>query len=501
MTSLPKTIGYLKNLRVLNCAHNQLEYLPDTVVFMSKLTALNVSHNNLTNLPKSMGSMPKLVVIVANDNRLTRIPREIANLQELISLNVSNNPLRFIPAEIANLKTLRKLTADGCNFNEEFIHELRHDPPSLLETCARQIVRAGTPIPGNFSDNIKEFLGQMQTCSFCGGPFFESYVTRGRFIERTARQPIALEYRLCAAHWSGEDDRLLALFSDMPATSPHTRSEGRTVDLDGLESSNTSTRIMLNRSRACSDASARSYMGTPALSLSPSNSSQVSRRSNSSSSLTVQWRNRSYSDLSETVTIQSLKRQPSLPALPTLATNTTTHGSTSRASSPLNPRAKQRPRASSSASVTKRFTSMMGSPPRSYSNVALRQASSLAPPSANHQNLSVSEIEERRGDLDAENIRILAIADAPERPFVDPEQQQPGPIRLLLNGQSHSSTSNMTIDEQTVLDGQRGTLIGTSAINDSNGERDKRVINAGSIRAGLAHIGARFSNRDRSGTV
>ncbi len=36
---------------------------------------------------------------------------------------------------------------------------------------------------------------------------------RGKFIERTGRQILALDYKLCCAHWSDENDRISAMFS------------------------------------------------------------------------------------------------------------------------------------------------------------------------------------------------------------------------------------------------------------------------------------------------
>ncbi|KAI8142467.1 hypothetical protein BJV82DRAFT_494868, partial [Fennellomyces sp. T-0311] len=336
MTSLPRTIGYLKNLGILDTSHNQLESIPDTISYLTKLTALNLSHNNIEMLPPSIGDLPRLIVITANDNKLKLIPREVAKLRGLVSLNVSNNPLVSLPAEIATLTSLRKLTAEGCDFISEFTHRLDHDPPSLFEVCARTAVRMKIPIPDDMSDHIKEYLGRVQTCSFCGGPFFDSYVTRGRFIERSTRQQIALDYKLCAAHWNSEDDRMMALFAPAPLSTPpqpHAAAKN-VVNTDGLADSPASSRHILNRNRAYSDVSSRA--GSPALTLSSSTSSQLSTRSNSSSSLCL----------------SSLRRQPSLPALPP-----------SNSSSTTTSRTKQRPRASSSASVTKRLAGFLSSSP------------------------------------------------------------------------------------------------------------------------------------------
>ncbi|KAG2210558.1 hypothetical protein INT47_002500 [Mucor saturninus] len=305
MKSLPREIGYLKNLSVLNVSDNLIEEIPDTIAFLSKLKALNVSDNNLVQLPAAIGSLHKLVIIIANNNSLKSLPREFKNLVNLISLNVSNNPLKSLPAEIANLKSLRKLLTDDCPFEEEYSYNLVHNPPSLFETCARIAIKSQTNITSQLADHIKEYLSRADKCSYCSGPFFESYVTRARFIERRARQYMALEYTLCSAHWSNENDRLLAMFAEQPVTTKRHQ-----IDMDGLNEDI----ITATRNRAYSDL-------TP---------------SSPSSHVTNDY-----------FPISLLKSPPNLPVL-------------QQESSLQSPRG-NRPRASSTASVTKRFTNFMRS--------------------------------------------------------------------------------------------------------------------------------------------
>lgn len=302
MKTLPREIGYLKNLGVLNVSNNLIEEIPDTIAFLSKLKALNISDNKLVQLPVSIGNLPKLVIIIANNNSLKSLPRQFKNLVNLISLNVSNNPLKSLPAEIANLKSLRKLLTDDCPFEEEYTYNLTHNPPSLFETCARTAIRSQTNITNQLADHIKEYLSRADNCSYCNGPFFDSYVTRVRFIERRTRQSMALEYTLCSAHWSNENDRLLAMFSEQPVTTKRHH-----IDMDGLNDE-----------------------------------------------IIIATRNRAYSDLtpSSLVTndyfpISLLKSQPNLPVL-------------QQENSLQSPRG-NRPRASSTASVTKRFTNFIRS--------------------------------------------------------------------------------------------------------------------------------------------
>ncbi|CEP11940.1 hypothetical protein [Parasitella parasitica] len=214
MINLPKAIGRLKNLCTLNASKNQLETIPDTITGLVRLKALNLSHNHLITLPKGTGSLPSLLILLLNHNRLSLLPRELSNLDDLITLNVSYNPLKTIPAEISAIKSLRKLTAEGCAFGNEMVHTLAHDPPSLFEICARNMARSNISLPASLRQHhIADYFQQKQACSFCFGPYFESFVTRSRFIERAGRQVIALDYQLCCAHWTDENDRVFAMFS------------------------------------------------------------------------------------------------------------------------------------------------------------------------------------------------------------------------------------------------------------------------------------------------
>ncbi|KAI7850095.1 hypothetical protein BDC45DRAFT_447545 [Circinella umbellata] len=452
MTSLPRTIGYLKNLGILNASHNQLECVPDTISYLTKLTAFNISNNNIKTLPSSIGDLPKLIVITANDNKLTHIPREIAKLRDLISLNVSNNPLASIPAEIACLTSLRKLNAENCEFVSEFKHQLKHDPPSLFELCARQTVRMKIPVPEYMSDHIQEYFGRAQTCSYCNGPFFDSYVTRGRFIERSTRQPIALDYKLCAAHWNSEDDRLLSMFTLPPLSTPQPNSKvTNVINTDGLAESTSSSslspsssRLILKRTRAYSDVTSRA--GSPAPSLSASTSSKLSTRSNSSSSLRL----------------GSLKRQPSLPALPP-----SNSASPSSSSSTTTINTRRRPRASSNASVTKRLASFLSSSPSSLSNSFSSSSLRQRPWNSNNSGpaaLTETEYDHTLGELASSHTTDSATVD-------------------ISNGNTTASSSSST-------SGLRRAIVAYQ------GGKQKHIPIEGGMNTDLLHV----SPRDRSGT-
>ncbi|KAI9312840.1 hypothetical protein BX666DRAFT_1865495 [Dichotomocladium elegans] len=354
MATLPETIGYIKDLEILDVSHNQLRCLPDTIAYLTKLTELNIGFNRLKSVPTTIGALSKLKTVALNDNQLASLPVELANLSGLVSLNVSNNPLRALPVEITYLSSLRKLIAEGCDFVPEFRYPLEHNPPSLVEICSRIAVRKEMQIPCDLPDHIKAFLARANRCSFCGGPFFEAYVKRGRFIERSNDLTIALEYRLCSSHWTDDTDRTVALFASLPETAPLPRSTvDNPIDMSGLDqiyAPRPSQRPTLERyhdhshhhsGRARSESPKNHPYTLPKSQQSPSNFFIPSRFGSP-----------------ETVSIRSLRSYPNLPTLPDIEA---LEHERQRSSAP--PLGSNRTRSSSMSSVTRRLAAMLSPAP------------------------------------------------------------------------------------------------------------------------------------------
>ncbi|CAG8468993.1 1796_t:CDS:2 [Ambispora leptoticha] len=242
LTSIPAEIGYMKNLEQLDICKNRLTSIPDTIGFLHKLQELKLSENQLTSIPASIESLKKLGTLYLDSNRITELPPEIGQIKTLVNLDVSENPISVLPAEIGRLQYLRKLRIDRCPLLTEFVHEIVHSPPSLMELAARTIVRKQIPILQDTTQDIKDYLASAKKCSFCGGPYFESYVKRGKIIEKNDHQ-IPLEYRLCCPHWNTEQERVSLLFCPLPDTAPdaepykHPRHPGINDDSSSLSSS------------------------------------------------------------------------------------------------------------------------------------------------------------------------------------------------------------------------------------------------------------------------
>ena len=138
----------------------------------------------------------------------------------MVTLDVRSNQLVSVPAEICNIKTLQKILLNNCPLiYSSCVPSLTKEIPSLKELASRIIIRRNIPISENLSDELKFYLGSVHQCSFCHGPYFETYEKRNQLIRRNEIN-IPLEYRLCISHWTSEEERIKVFFSKLPYTSP-----------------------------------------------------------------------------------------------------------------------------------------------------------------------------------------------------------------------------------------------------------------------------------------
>ncbi|KAF9336792.1 hypothetical protein BG006_007440 [Podila minutissima] len=216
---VPKEIGYLRNLTLLDLSKNSLTCIPDTIQHLGKLVDLKLSFNFLESLPSTIGHLSKLAGLALDNNRLERIPPQIGMIKGLVTLDLSDNPIQVLPAEIGRLQLLRSLKLDRCPLIDKFSHSPLHSPPTLLELAARVIVRHDLKVPTILPSHLKTYLKTAQRCTFCEGPFFESWCKRGKIIEKNDHC-IPLEYTLCHPHWNTEMERVRLLFCPRPPTSP-----------------------------------------------------------------------------------------------------------------------------------------------------------------------------------------------------------------------------------------------------------------------------------------
>ncbi|KAG2205882.1 hypothetical protein INT46_006915 [Mucor plumbeus] len=220
LTELPESIGYMQNLEALSIAKNRIKSLPDTIGYLSSLIELDVSFNELKFVTPCIGYLGKLKTLSLAFNQITHLPTDVIGLVGLISVDLTRNPLRILPAEISKLPFLRRMRLEDCPFDSDLTYPLRHSAPSLVEICARTVIRKQIKIDHHpyLPHHMIEYIKSAKSCTSCHGPYYESYVLRGRLMEK-ADVHIPLEYTLCSAHWSNAEDRILSMFSAQPDTS------------------------------------------------------------------------------------------------------------------------------------------------------------------------------------------------------------------------------------------------------------------------------------------
>lgn len=97
---LPKSIGNLRNLRILDLSGNQLKNLPDSIGNLKKLKELNLSGNRLLKtLPESIGNLEDLEVLNLDETNLDPLPESLENLTNLEDLTLS----KFVIKSYTNL--------------------------------------------------------------------------------------------------------------------------------------------------------------------------------------------------------------------------------------------------------------------------------------------------------------------------------------------------------------------------------------------------------------
>ncbi|KAL2911178.1 hypothetical protein HK105_209365 [Polyrhizophydium stewartii] len=114
LTTLPDSIGNLKELIYLDMNFNQILSLPESIGNLTKLQGLWVKGSNLTTIPDTIGNLKELAKLVLGKNQLSSLPASIGNLTKLQGLWVQENKLTTIPDTIGNLKELTELARHMC---------------------------------------------------------------------------------------------------------------------------------------------------------------------------------------------------------------------------------------------------------------------------------------------------------------------------------------------------------------------------------------------------
>ena len=107
LSSIPKEVGAMHNVRFFYAENNPLSHLPDAFTKMKALEGIYFGHCRFTQIPPFVFTMTKLKKLQFSGNQITELPEAIGNLTELRHFNVSDNRIISIPESMAKLTKLR----------------------------------------------------------------------------------------------------------------------------------------------------------------------------------------------------------------------------------------------------------------------------------------------------------------------------------------------------------------------------------------------------------
>ncbi len=107
LTALPREIGQLTNLKILQLGFNALSSLPDEMSQLVNLKALHLPKNQFTQLPDCIFQLHQLVYLGCRENQISILPPQIQNLKLLETLGLGENQLQCLPDEIGTLQYLK----------------------------------------------------------------------------------------------------------------------------------------------------------------------------------------------------------------------------------------------------------------------------------------------------------------------------------------------------------------------------------------------------------
>ena len=102
---LPRCISGFTELVKLDISNNNMSYLSPEIVHLKQLRCLNAKNNSFTNeaIPKELGTMQSLQVLNFSGNQLTEFPQQCVEMMNLRALYLGGNSIGEVPTDIKNL--------------------------------------------------------------------------------------------------------------------------------------------------------------------------------------------------------------------------------------------------------------------------------------------------------------------------------------------------------------------------------------------------------------
>ncbi|KAJ1474264.1 hypothetical protein T484DRAFT_3276847 [Baffinella frigidus] len=91
LTSFPRDIAKLDQLRRLDLCFNKIEHLSAEICKCTALTLLALDGNKIQQLPQAIGQLKHLRVLSCRNNAIDRLPQSVTSLRSLATLDLSSN--------------------------------------------------------------------------------------------------------------------------------------------------------------------------------------------------------------------------------------------------------------------------------------------------------------------------------------------------------------------------------------------------------------------------
>lgn len=116
ITNIPKDIGSLSQLRILDFRNSLITTLPEQIGYLRSLTSLYLDSNNLYDLPEELGYLDSLKLLSVSHNNLYRINEQLHYLH-ITNLDISYNHFTAFPDKSNVFPDLCILNIDGNSFS------------------------------------------------------------------------------------------------------------------------------------------------------------------------------------------------------------------------------------------------------------------------------------------------------------------------------------------------------------------------------------------------
>ena len=118
LESIPKSIGNLSNLRILDLEDNELKSIPENIGELKNLKVLNLGMNEINKIPDSIGELVNLERLDIMFNPIEYLPKNFEKLMILKDLSISFGNIDKFQSSISTLMTLRTLSIEGGVFTQ-----------------------------------------------------------------------------------------------------------------------------------------------------------------------------------------------------------------------------------------------------------------------------------------------------------------------------------------------------------------------------------------------